>query len=68
MPLADSGNNQAKIALGYYFLVEKENRSEGLKWFRGAANSGDDEAQLHLGMVLVHILGKADDVCEGVSG
>ena len=54
LKLASKGNTKAKIALGYYYLLEK-NQAD-LKWFKEAANEGDPEAQLHYGLVLTEIL------------
>ncbi len=52
--LASKGNTKAKLALGYYYLLEK-NKAD-LKWFKEAAKDGDPEAQLHYGLVLTEIL------------
>ncbi len=66
LPLADKGNAEAMIALGYYFLLEKEDEPKGLSWFRRGALSGDAEAQLHLGLVLTEILSGNENFLEGV--
>jgi len=66
VPLADEGDVEAMIALGYYYLFEKENQSKSLGWFRKAVLTGNPQAQLHLGLVLAEILGGNDNFSEGV--
>lgn len=65
-PLAAEGNVEAMIALGYYYLLEKEDQPRGLSWFRKGALSGNAEAQLHIGLVLTEILKGNDNFSEGV--
>ena len=65
-PLAEEGHVGAMIALGYYFLLEKEDEVTGLSWFRKAAESGDVEGQSHLGLVLTDVVGRPENIAEGV--
>ncbi len=64
--LANKDESRAQIALGYYFIQEKQNESEALAWLRKAAKSGTAEAQLHLGLVLTEIIKRPVHYEEGI--
>ncbi len=65
-PLANEGNPGAQIALGYYYLLEKKNEKESLKWFHSAAETGDALAQASIGLVLTDIISTPEHDFEGV--
>jgi TPR repeat protein len=52
-PLADSGNREAQMALGYLFETGsgvKANDEESVYWYRKAAEQGNIQAQYNLGL------------------
>ena len=49
-PLAESGNVQAQVMYGEFFITEENNLVEGRIWLYTAAGSGDAEAQYRLAM------------------
>jgi TPR repeat protein len=49
-PLAESGNVQAQVMYGEFFITEENNLAEGRIWLYTAAGSGAADAQYHLAM------------------
>jgi len=56
-PLAERGNAEAQLKLGYIYEGEEESRDpftdyeEAAKWLRRAADQGNPEAQTELGAI-----------------
>jgi len=63
-PLADQGNAQAQMLLGYIYDNGKDvepDHAEAIKWYRKAAEQGEANAQYHLGAIYHYGQGVAKD-------
>ena len=70
VPMADSGNVQAQIALAeahFYGRGTPTNRIEAIRWYRRAAEAGESSAQASLGLCLLRGWGCEKSPVEAVS-